>query len=1153
MKKALISFAITFSVLLSTLAFAAPPAIPATPINVTAIAHNGQATISFDTTNSSEYITSFRVTSYPEGITKDTLSTNIIVTGLTNGTAYTFTVIANGVSTQSIESVASNEVTPCNYSAPLATADSVCNEGKVNLAVTLIERTKGAPISDYTWFDTNNNIVGSGINYTTPTIYETTAYAVSFTYLGCETAKTAINAVVNHSPAQPVVTTAPILCDSGSVLFSASNPILRANTTNDISYEWRNNQRQLLASTADFQTPKLYTGTYFLVTATHKGCVSDTSSASVNVLHIDAPQGVDSLICGPGKVRLHAMSAPSRIASPANPTINWYDNINGSSIGNGALFETPTIATTTDYYASVTILGCESPKTKVVAMVINKPALPMVEQSTFPCDSGSVLLNLTYPLTRAQQYGDITYDWTDLNHNLLGTGESFQTPVLHEMTMFSYIRKVEGCEKADTSFITVALGNPYIPLGVDSTTCGPGSVRLHAINVLERTNKALSSEFYWYDVPTGGAHIGSGELFETPYITSPTTYYAVLSQNGCESERVPVQAIVKSRPAMPTVHHSKEYLCKGESVLLSASVSPLRQANCRNCGDNNTYEWRDINHNVVFNDADFQTSKLYNSTTYSLTASYDGCTSDTAFITVPVIILQSPLLTDTSMCGPGIATLHATLQGPLRTNIPANPTINWYESPTKDSIIATGESFTSSEQNGFGYRYYYAKVSLMGCSSQITETYINNIPIPNPPFVQTPDSKCDSGSFVLQVLLQGQINCRGNCGDPNEYVWTDVNDNIKSNSAIFNTDLLKNTTTYNVKAIYDGCYSEPTQVTAQVIHAWQPMATDSAICGEGTTKLSIQIPVREKARMKGCDNCLTYAWTNEANDTVGYGTSFMTPIINKNTTYYVQSSEQGCISPKTEVVTRVSLELPTITTQPISQYVCLGDSVTLKIKATSTDPHYYLCIYYGEGAIQPAVETDTLFGFRPDNSINDVKLVYISYNNCGLDTSNVFEVRVNQADTLVTNTNNTLSVQTQNATYQWINADTKAIIDGETSSSFTPTVSGNYAAIISLTDCKTNDTTGTHYVNNIINGLNDMPNASFIVFPNPATDILNIALHESITGNASITDIHGNVVASKTVTGSQFNISTAELSSGVYVLKIASAAQTITKQVVIVK
>lgn len=88
--------------------------VPSAPTIGTATAGNAQATVPFTapTNNGGSPITSYTVTSSPGGITASGAASPITVTGLTNGTAYTFTVTATNAVGTGPASAASNSVTP---------------------------------------------------------------------------------------------------------------------------------------------------------------------------------------------------------------------------------------------------------------------------------------------------------------------------------------------------------------------------------------------------------------------------------------------------------------------------------------------------------------------------------------------------------------------------------------------------------------------------------------------------------------------------------------------------------------------------------------------------------------------------------------------------------------------------------------------------------------------------------------------------------------------------------------------------------------------------------------------------------------------------------------------------------------------------------
>ena len=138
---------------------AAPPAtVAAAPTAVSATAGNGQATVSFTapTNNGGSAITGYKVYVYKDGVKQNSLTTSgtsspITVTGLTNGTAYTFKVVATNSVGDSSESTESSAVTPvaATVAAAPTAVSATAGNGQATVSFTAPTNNGGSAITGY--------------------------------------------------------------------------------------------------------------------------------------------------------------------------------------------------------------------------------------------------------------------------------------------------------------------------------------------------------------------------------------------------------------------------------------------------------------------------------------------------------------------------------------------------------------------------------------------------------------------------------------------------------------------------------------------------------------------------------------------------------------------------------------------------------------------------------------------------------------------------------------------------------------------------------------------------------------------------------------------------------------------------------------------
>ena len=533
---------------------------------------------------------------------------------------------------------------------------------------------------------------------------------------------------------------------------------------------------------------------------------------------------------------------------------------------------------------------------------------------------------------------------------------------------------LNGCSGQDAITVTVVTP-PAVPAVTSNSICGTGEVALSA--------SGTGGTCHWYNSNDPDvASFATGDSYSAEFnATGTRTYYvSVRSNEGCESDRVPVTATAYAVPATPTVSDIAH--CGAGEFTLTATTA-----------QGTTAHWfSDAAATQPVNNPNVSVS---NTTPYYIYVSNEHCNSDTVSMTITIneIPAKPTAITATSICNQGTSQVSATPA--------AGCVLNWFNtSDVSGEPISTNASFTTGQLSSSRKYFVVSKNNTTGCMSEVDSVQVNVYPKPGMPTVQNV-SLCATGNVTLTgetgtnantlkwygsdetylytgtsydanitatstqfkvASFNSETGCEGDkvtmtvtvadaitaptvasptiyaCGGNAELSataaagilhWLDASDAELTTGATYPVNNIVAATVYKVAAVVGNCSSDTISLTVQPAEVpGAPTSEGNSRCGAGAITLT--------ATVGDGLACRWYAGENSVEVLSEENT--YTPDINATTTYYVAAinTTTQCVSTTRTAVQAVMNPLPnTPTTAPVAH--CGPGEITLTAGANGNE------------------------------------------------------------------------------------------------------------------------------------------------------------------------------------------------------------------------
>ncbi len=757
-----------------------------------------------------------------------------------------------------------------------------------------------APVgSTFFWYTepTGGSLIAIGDNFTTGVLSSDTTFYVESNDGTCASGtRTQLDVTVNPSPGAPTATpTDTTICAGENVTFNATAPV-------GSTFFWYTEPAggSLIAIGDNFTTGVLSSDTTFYVESNDGTCASGTrTQLDVTVSPTPIAPTVtptDTTVCAGQTVTFNA-------SAPAGASFSWFTSASGGSpVATGSSFTTPALTSNTTYYAESSDGTCASgTRTQLDVTVLPTPIAPTVTPTdTTVCAGQTVTFNATAPA------GSTFFWYTEpAGGSLIAIGDNYTTGALSADTIF-YVESNDGtCASGTRTQLDVTVNpSPGAPTATptDTTICAGETVTFNA-------TAPIGSTFFWYTEPTDGSLIAIGDNYTTGALSADTTFYVESNDGTCASgTRTQLDVTVLPTPIAPTVSPMDTTICAGQTVTFNASAP---------AGASFNWYTEAIGGTPVATGSSFTTGTLTTDTTFYAESNDGACASGTR-TQLDVNVLPTPTAptvnpTDTTVCAGQTVTFNATA--------PAGSTFFWYTEPTGGSLIAIGDNYTTGALSAD--TIFYVESNDGTCASGTrTQLDVTVSPTPTAPTVTPTDTTVCAGQTVT-------FNASAPAGASFSWFTSASGGSPVATGSSFTTGTLNTDTTFYAESS-DGVCASGTRTQLDVTVLPTPTAptvtpTDTTVCAGQTVTFNASAPAGA-----------SFSWFTSASggSPVATGSSFTTPALTSNTTYYAESNDGACASG-----TRTQLEVTVLPRPsapiviPTDTTICAGQTITFNASA----------------------------------------------------------------------------------------------------------------------------------------------------------------------------------------------------------------------------